>query len=188
MLKKIFWLVLTIILLTWAGIGIYFLKTNRQVVLPKVGEPQEKRGLAPTSSPTEALIQLRRRVNSLQAVAGSFNGWQELTNSPDRHLFLGETVFSSAQKFGSYPKIRVVFAPNSFLASQGGTKRSTLLAMKKDGQEQLLGYLEDFDSKRIDELIKPGDFIKVTFLKGVGETEILKDEDGNFLAKKILLP
>ncbi|MBA7495524.1 hypothetical protein ES702_06111 [subsurface metagenome] len=50
-----------------------------------------------------------------------------------------------------------------------------------------MGYFRDFTSEEIDRLIKSGERIKIKFKQTGDKRENLKDENGNFLAEKVLI-
>lgn len=169
-LKKITLAVLALALVSWVVVGVYRLKTS---LAPSSTTLPPSAGL---SSPAE-LEPLLKKTSSLNAVAGAFKGWQELKGSRDRYLFLGETVFSSNRQELIDSKIKVISESNN----------STLLVVEKNDREETIGYLEDLTLEQVEKLIKPGDFIKVFFKKESDGLENFKDEEGNFLAEKILL-
>lgn len=116
--------------------------------------------------------------------AGPFREWRDIQNSKDRYLFLGSSIFSPAQEYASYPKIRVSFETSQFFNDQTGTS----FAVIKNGEEESLGYFRDFTLEEINRVIKPGDYIKVIFKKTEDKKNNLVDENGNFLADTVFIP
>lgn len=175
-IKKIFWLVLLLIVLVWLSTGIYFLRTGRT---PKPFSLPSKT----TPQPTKAT--LSENLDAADFIIGHFQSWEEIPDSEDRYILLINPKTNNA-----FPKIRVGFEFSSLFSAGPGKENTTVFAVEKnEGEYDVLGSIKDFTVKEIDKLIQPGEIIKVLPEKKAGTMESfnLKDEDGSFLASWLCL-
>lgn len=153
MLKKIFWLVLILVLIVWIGVGIYFLRNSAPKTFPASPKTTSTSPSQPTESPDFESL------DKIHFIVGKFKDWEEIEDSEDKYILL-----SKPETKRNYPKIKVVLELSNSYENYDFWEGMTAFSVEKSEEEyDDLGYFRDFTSEEVDKLIKKGDFIKVVF-------------------------
>lgn len=177
-LPKIFWVVLIFIVVLWAGVGIYYLKSTRSAQAPITSSPNVT--VVPIAQPTESPVS--ENLDEVEFIIGNFVRWEEIEGSQDRYILLTDPKTNKA-----FPKIRVGFEFSSLYGYEG-SKDITVFAVEK-GEEKydVLYALKYYSEKEIDQLIKKRDWIKIYFKRKLEKEENVKDDKGTLLAHWLII-
>lgn len=165
MIKKIFWIVLTFVLIVWIAVGIYYLSSSSSKI-QVTPSPQ----VAISSSPQPTELPVSESLDQTHFIVGSFQSWEKIEGSDDRYILLSNPATKR-----NYPKIKVVWELSyPYESNQFWEGMTAFVAEKTEEEHDDLGYLKDFTFEEIDKLIKKGDLIKVVFER---ESNIEKFEE-----------
>lgn len=173
-LRKITIVVLAVAIASFASAEIHkrFIIPRQQISQVQPTPSQPTAGGVPTPALSVDSFEL------IESITGTFQRWEKIPNSSDKFAYLTDSRTGE-----SFPKVRVGFEFSSLFGDETGRGDATVFAVEKsNGEYDVLGYLKDFTSGEVDELIKPGDNVKIMLKKRIDKIGNLKDEDGNLLA------